>query len=58
MSSNDSSSYDTLDYIIMFTNFVLFALYAFLDTPTWAIIIVVYLGICVLNDLADLVLYD
>ena len=58
MSSNDSSSYDTLDYIIMFTNLVLFALYAFIDTPTWTVVVLVYLGICVLNDLIDLMLYD
>jgi hypothetical protein len=42
----------------MFTNLVLFALYAFIDTPTWIVVVLVYLGICVLNDLIDLMLYD
>jgi hypothetical protein len=42
----------------MFTNLIMFASYAFLETSTWVIVVLVYLGICVLNDLIDLVLYD
>jgi hypothetical protein len=58
MSDSSSDIIIDLDYIIMFTNLIMFASYAFLETSTWVDVILMYLGICVLNDLIDLVLYD